>query len=518
MDGSTSSIYNEENHYHNTCDHVGELWRQRSLCDVNLMVEDAAGRPKVSVPAHKIILAASVPYFRAMFTSDMQESSQKEVSLKDVDEGGLKAIINFVYSGKLEITETNVQGVLSTASMFGLQNIMEACSRFMIKHLSSSNCLGVKAFSSVFNLGNLRAAADKYAQQHFTKVLKEEEFLGLGMEEVERFVSNDQISVESEEDIYIAVTRWIQHDQKENGESEDGNEKRSSYAARLYNHVRFPILDLNFIKQVVLNNKLIMSVPEVMVMVEEAIGYHNNPASIILFSNPKKTQPRSSMMGVICVVGGAGDAGESLMDVTFFNPHEQQWKPGTKLLQHRSRLALALFRGELYAIGGSDVTDSLASVEKYSPISNKWEMVAPLNTARRSCAAVVTRFGIYILGGFSGTVFLRSVELYNPELDEWSYQIPMIEARSDLCAVFFDQRIYAIGGFSSTTQLRSVERFDLINRKWEMIPDMYTPRANAGIAVKYRAWGQEYFSCSLRRHLWLNNASFPIYIANANSL
>lgn len=291
------------------------------------------------------------------------------------------------------------------------------------------------------------------------------------MDEVEYFISDDKISVESEEDIYIAVTRWINHD----------IEGRVQFVKRLYNHVRFPILDLNLLKGVVQQNELITSEPAVKVMVKEALEYHENPASIILFSNPKKTQPRSSMMGVICVVGGAGDSGESLMDATFFSPHEQQWKPGTKMLQHRSRLALALFKGELYAIGGTDVTETLTSVEKYSPVTNTWEFVAPLNTARRSCAAVVTRFGIYVLGGFSGSVFLHSMELYNPQLDEWTYQIPMMEARSDLCAVFFDQRIYAIGGFNSTIQLRSVERFDLINRKWEMVADMYAPRANAGM-------------------------------------
>ena len=475
-DAPRSHTFREEQHFQNTCDSVGELWRQRSLCDVNLLVEDQEGRPKVSIPAHKIILAASVPYFRAMFTSAMQESSKEEVRLKGVDETGLKEIVSFVYSGKLEITEMNVQGILSTASMLSLQNLVDACAGFMMKHLSPSNCLGVRNFGTLFNLGQLRSAADKYAQRKFSMVMREEEFLNLSIDEVEYFVSDNQISVQSEEDVYIAVTRWLEAN-KADSESE---ESREQYVERLYNHVRFPILDLNLLKGVVLHNGLITSNPAAKVMVKEALEYHENPASIILFSNPRKTQPRSSTMGVICVVGGAGDAGESLADVTFFNPHEKQWKAGTKMTQHRSRLALALFGGELYAIGGADMRDSLASVEKYSPITNKWEGVSSLKTARRSCAAVVTRFGIFVLGGFSGSVFLHSVELYNPKLDEWTYQTPMAEARSDLCAVFFDQRIYAIGGSNSVKQLRSVERFDLLNRKWETVADMYAPRANAG--------------------------------------
>ena len=481
MDGS---VFSEEEHNLSLCNSVSELWRQRLLCDVHLIVEDAEGNPRVSVPAHKVILAATVPYFRAMFTSDMQESSQREVGLKGVDEIGLKAIISFVYSGKIEMSETNVQGVLSTASFLGLQKIVQACESFMVGHLSPSDCLGMREFSRFFNLENLRTAADKYAKQNFVRLWKEEEFLSLSVEDVEDFVSNDQISVDSEEDIYKSVTRWICHNK----------ERRTVYAERLYNHVRFPVLDRDFVKTVVFHNDLITSSATSKVMVKEAMEYHDNPASIILFSNPKKTQPRSSMMGVICMVGGVGDAGQSLMDVTFFNPHEQQWKSGIKLLQHRSRLALALFNGELYAIGGCDIVESLSSVEKYSPVTCKWESVASLKTPRRSCAAVVTRFGIFVLGGFSGSVFLHSMELYNPKTNEWSYQTPMIEARSDHCAVFFDQRIYAIGGVNSSAQLKSMERFDLINRKWERVADMYTPRANAGMRFGMGC-GNESFGC-----------------------
>lgn len=465
-----SFTFVEENHCQISCEQIGELWRQRSLCDVNLIVEDQHGKPKVSIAAHRVILAANAPYFKAMFTSGLQESTQTEVTLKDVDEVGLKAIVNYLYTGKLEISESNVQGVLSTASMLDLPVIVGATARFLTRHLSPANCLGVQAFAQTYNVNGLPEAANKYAMQNFADVLKEEEFLTLPADDVESFVASNKINVTAEEDVYVAVTRWLQHDL----------ENRSEHAERLYNHVRFPILDVGYLKSVVKQNPIVESHKEVRVMVKEALEYHDNPASVILFSNPKKTQPRSSVMGVICVVGGAGDAGESLTDVTFFNPHENQWKPGPKMLQHRTRLAIAMFKGELYAIGGADLTESLASVEKYSPVTNCWSMVGALNVPRRSCAAIVTRFGIYVLGGFSGSVFLHSMELYDPELNEWTYQPPMLEARSDLCAVFFDQRIYAIGGTNSKTHLRSVERFDLINRKWESVADMYAPRANAG--------------------------------------
>ena len=470
---SGNFIYREEDHYQNYCAQVEELWRGRQLCDINLIVENTDGKPIVSVPAHRVILAANIPYFKAMLTSEMQESSQREVTLRNVDDDGLKRIVSYAYTGKIEITEVAAQGLLVTASMVGLPLIVQACENFMAKHVSPANCLGLEVFARLHELNDLSTIANNFSMNHFTAVSKEEEFLGISVEAIENFVESDKININSEEDVYEAVTRWIHSNPDE----------RKQYSDRLYKHVRFPILSLNWLN-IVKQNPLITESSAGKIMLQEAFDYHENPASVILFSSPKKIQPRSSVMGVLCVVGGAGDSGESLNEVTFFSPHEQHWRSGTKMQCHRSRLALALFQGELYAIGGCDVSDSLASVEKYSPSSNCWMRVASLNAARRSCAAVVTKGGIYAIGGCSGSVFLKSVERYDAELDEWTYQPAMIESRSELAAVFFDQRLYAIGGFNSQSQhLRSVERFDLINRKWEKIADMYAPRANAGMST-----------------------------------
>lgn len=469
MENGSSYVLKEENLHQSCREQIEELWRQRSLCDVNLIVHNCDGKPVVSIPAHKLLLAATIPYFKAMFTSTMQESGRDEVILRDVDGDGLKLIISYVYSSKLVITGENAQGLLSTASLLGLPNVVSTCARYISKHITPANCLGILKFARVFSLNDLISAAIKFRMQQFAQISREDEFLDLPVEEVEELVSSDQITVDSEEDVYYAVARWIE-------QSKD----REEHTVRLYNHVRFPILQLHFLNSVVLLNSHLSSINELKVMIQEALDYHDNPASVILFSNPKKTQPRSSVMGVVCLVGGSGDSGQSLMDVSFFNPHEKKWRMGPKMLQHRTRLALAMFNGELYAIGGADVTESLSSVEKYSPTTNSWRMVAHLKTARRSCAAVVTPFGIFVLGGYSGTAYLHSVEMYHAIEDEWTYQPAMSEARSDLCAVYFDQRVYAIGGVNSKEELRSVERFDILNRKWEAVASMNAPRANAG--------------------------------------
>ncbi len=472
LDRGWCSVFCEENHQQTYCEQIQELWQQKALCDINVIAESEDGQPMVSVSAHRIVLAANIPFFRAMFTSNMQEASQTEVTLKNVDGTGLKKVVAYAYSGKVEITEDSAQGVFDTANMLGLPRIVKACSEFMCTCVSSANCLGLRQFARLHDLSKLFSAANDFVMDNFAAVSREEEFLMLSVDEVEALVASNQINVQSEEDVYEAVVRWIKHDLEEHGQ----------YTERLYKHIRFPIVSRGFLKNVVKHDDFMLTTGAGKIMLQEAVEYHENPASDILFSNPKMIQPRSSVMGVLCVVGGMGDSGNSLNEVTVFSPQEQAWRQGTKMLQHRSRLALALYKGELYAIGGYDLNDSLSLVEKYSPAANSWMFVASLNTPRRSCAAVVTKQGIFAIGGFSGSVYLKSVEFYDADLDDWTYQAAMMESRSELASVFCDQRIYAIGGVNSQHQaLRTAERFDLVNRKWERVADMYTPRANGGM-------------------------------------
>ena len=463
-------LYSVEDHHTNSCQQMDALWRQRELCDVNLLAENADGKLVLSLPAHRVVLAANVPYFRAMLTSKMQESEQKDITLMNVDGEGLKRIVGFVYSGRLEITESCAQGVLVTASLLGLTDIVSACERFMAKHLTASNCLGIAEFARLHHLQALSPTAERYSSKHFSSVSTKEEFLSLQVERVEELVCSDDITIKAEEDVYEAVTRWIQHDL----------DSRNQHAERLYRHVRFPILSESFLKKVAQNNDLLTALPAGKIMLQDAHDYHQNPASA-MYLNPKKIQPRSCVAGILCVAGGTGDSGLSLNDISYYNAHSKAWNAGTKMHLRRNRLALVVFRGELYAIGGVEHMEPVATVEKYSPLTNSWRYVASLNTPRRSCTALATSSGIYVMGGFSGSVFLKSVELYDAALDEWQYQHPMLHSRSELASVFFDQRIYAIGGQNTQGLHRSVERFDFVNRKWESVADMCAERANTGI-------------------------------------
>ena len=86
------------------------------LCDVTII----AGERKIH--AHKLVLAASSPYFRSMFTGSLSVVNRPQpdvtirgVDFRGVDEEALEALISFCYTSSIELGENNVESLLSAA-------------------------------------------------------------------------------------------------------------------------------------------------------------------------------------------------------------------------------------------------------------------------------------------------------------------------------------------------------------------------------------------------------------------
>ncbi len=136
-----------------------------------------------------MILAACSPYFRAMFTGELAESRQTEVTIRDVDETAMSILIDFCYTAYIVVEESNVQTLLPAAcllqvSVLGgrlfqlfltlsyslslqLEEIQEVCCEFLKRQLDPSNCLGIRSFADTHACRDLLRVADKFTQNNF---------------------------------------------------------------------------------------------------------------------------------------------------------------------------------------------------------------------------------------------------------------------------------------------------------------------------------------------------------------
>ncbi|KRY39080.1 Kelch-like protein 18 [Trichinella spiralis] len=266
-----------------------ELRRLGKLCDVTLLVNGS------KFHAHRIVLAATIPYFKAMFTHDMAEKSLHQITVQGVNEDVLESLINYCYTGRLTISSESVQALLIGASYLQMDLIVEACCKLMMQSLCVTNAVAMLRFSRDFACEMLHLEAIRYVLANFVTVSKTDEFLNLTFEEILPLLSNDELLLSGEEDVFQAATRWVRHNTKE----------REVHLPTLLACVRFPLLDLHYLTNWVESEPLVSGNVDCLKLINEAEEYFVRPDRRPLLKT-FKNYPRfcSASRKMLFAVGG----------------------------------------------------------------------------------------------------------------------------------------------------------------------------------------------------------------------
>uniref|UniRef100_H2T9S7 Kelch-like family member 18 n=1 Tax=Takifugu rubripes TaxID=31033 RepID=H2T9S7_TAKRU len=443
-----------------------EIRRQGKLCDVTLKVGDH------KFSAHRIVLAASIPYFHAMFTNDMVECKQDEILMQGMDPSALEALINFAYSGHVAIDQQNVQSLLMGSSFLQLQNVKDACCSFLQERLHPKNCLGVRQFAETMMCTTLYDSANNFLHQHFVEVSVSEEFLGLRTEEVLELVGCDELNIKAEEQVLEAVLAWVYHDRHQ----------REPLLPDLLSKVRLPLCRPQFLTDRVQQDELVRCCHKCRDLVDEAKDFHLMPERrphLPAF----KTRQRccTSITGLIYAVGGLNSSGDSLNVVEVFDPVGNFWERCQPMKTSRSRVGVAVVNGLLYAIGGYDGQSRLSTVEVYNPETDSWTRVSSMNSQRSAMGTVVIDGHIYVCGGYDGKSSLNSVEFYNHHTNRWHPAAAMMNKRCRHGAAALGSHMYVSGGYDGSGFLSGVEVFSSVSGQWSLLVAMNTRRSRVSL-------------------------------------
>ncbi|ELU07260.1 hypothetical protein CAPTEDRAFT_45905, partial [Capitella teleta] len=231
------------------------------MTDVTLKLPDGS-----SVSCHKIVLMASSPFFKTMFQSGLKESTTPVIPLDFTDAVTVKTLVEFFYSGEIDVTEDNVQALAVASEFLCMKDLKDYCDAFMATRVDTSNCIELSRFGKNFNLVKLTSAALKLTLLNFKDVVKRfSEFSTLTEDELIEVVSSDELNAGSENIVFSAVVRWVNHNAEE----------RKEAFSRVAPLLRFP-----FCTQGTLNNVVslepLMCNPECMELIREAQNFNLN--------------------------------------------------------------------------------------------------------------------------------------------------------------------------------------------------------------------------------------------------
>ena len=145
---------------------LDEARKKGDFCDITLLI----GPEKQPIKAHRLILASASDYFRVMFTSDLKESRQSEVELCNTDLPTMTSLIDFLYSGKMQVTDDTIEKILTTANFFGLSKIVKKCVEHVQAKMNNANSIEILEFAERISNQHLKKIARKFVIQNFETI------------------------------------------------------------------------------------------------------------------------------------------------------------------------------------------------------------------------------------------------------------------------------------------------------------------------------------------------------------
>ena len=437
---------------------LNALREGNSLCDVVLSVNGS------DFPAHRCVLSASSSYFQALFSDDFREKRSGVVRLEAFDFIQMEKVLQFLYTGEVEIDLSNAQDLIMAADYLNIPSLKQNASAAMQRSIDVSNCLTLYKFSTKYGCALLKKSCDFYINQNFSHVSKSIAFRELDYESVIEFLRRDELNVNNEIEVFLSAISWVKYDL----------ETREKILAEVLKYVRFPLIAKYELVEILKSEQFLLRNAVTLNVLLKTIN------DITEFYHVQKLQmPRTGPLETAIILSGGKSVSRQGLHNSFmaFLPLRDTWVtlPDLHLLRHGHGAAVC--QGALYLVGGVDGNLSAYShVCRFSLIDNKWKCdVADLPHPVSFSAVVSLQNKLFVIGGRdSCKEVIGKTQCYDPKLNQWDFISDMHFPRDNHCATVLGNSIYVISG--NKCNYKSCECYDSLMNKWYILPDMIMPR------------------------------------------
>ena len=439
--------------------------------DITLIAKDGK-----EFKAHRQVLSEASPFFKNLLESDMKENKEGVVRLETLTELLMEEILGFIYTGDVQILgEENASELIEAGDYLFLPNLKTVAGRFIERSMTTLNCISTYNFAETYQCDELAARARTFIQSNFATVAKSEEFLNLTSQEVEEWISSDEIVINAEEDVFNIIREWIAKEP----------EKRSGKFEELFRHVRLVFASRDFLLKELATNALMQQNQSCMDRVTQAMDCIDRATGCDP-PWPNSQSPRKNFGSNVLVAYGK-------WSVACYLPEENEWY---KLPEKgiREECDIVPYDGKLHAI-----TRRLHKAEHYDPFCNKWILKWSngsdfLETNKRAedgqciLAANGQIYAVVVAFNIQDCKYRYELVKYDTTSHSWQL-LPSsyLDERCDVCTVACNRHIYVMGGYerlknhlNGTGQVRNgAARFDTASNTWEEIATIQEARGSA---------------------------------------
>jgi len=128
------------------------------------------------VHAHRVVLAARCAYFRGMFESGMREATQTEVTLEDISYEVFTALLEHLYTDRVEISSEIALELFAAADFLGVEQLKGICMTHIEAELAVETVCHTLTVADKHDDAALREVCVSFIVEHFKDVHSTEGF------------------------------------------------------------------------------------------------------------------------------------------------------------------------------------------------------------------------------------------------------------------------------------------------------------------------------------------------------
>lgn len=140
-----------------------EMRKRKQFTDIEIEV----GGERLA--AHRVILCAKSPFFKAMFTNSFADSTESRISLPKENAKTFGLFLDFLYQGYLtfeKIDEPEIFALLPMADKYQMPDLVKVCQKAICQRMTKSNLLEIYLFGKSLNCDALKILCNNFIDNH----------------------------------------------------------------------------------------------------------------------------------------------------------------------------------------------------------------------------------------------------------------------------------------------------------------------------------------------------------------
>ena len=462
--------------------------------------------------AHRAVLAAASPFFLSLLMSDTRESKEHliRIDLQEATASVMEDVLQYVYTGNVSVTEENAHNLMATADFLLLPGLKTVVGRYLAENLATENCISYYYFADKYQCEELKEEARDMIYSDFSAVMETEDFQNLDIKKVMEWVSSDDITVSTEEEVFKGIVKWV---------SRNKSEREVDFPSLLH-QVRLVSIPHDFLLNELVKEELVAKNSVLCLnFVLDAIRLIASATAGQVIQKPRKCL--ETHMDAIFVCGGkralcyfpkqnlwyqlssmaydhdcsntpfhcqnkiyipcsrSNDCqGAHLME--FYIPNTNSYSSVQLETNFNSTTVL---KGYLYAT--CDELNRKRGIYRYDPEKNYLEKLKAQPTPRQQACFLSDEQYLYTIGGTSRGQCLSTAERFDPSANKWEEVAPINQARSAAFGASMNGKVYIAGGQWKKDTISSCEVYNPVTNEWHLMASLKEPRRCASM-VPYK--------------------------------